>query len=127
MIVLNKNNTTDALIVTLTEKKLLPPCFYLFEFQNVTTQRKITFFKDDSDDQSPFPERYNEFDIATASLFANESAGQWLYRVYETTTTANTNTTGLNLLESGKMLLNTATGQTIIGYQPTTTYKGYGG
>ena len=127
MILLNKNNTVDKIVVTLFEKRLNPTCIYLFVFKSVTNKTEITLFKTDSDDISTATQRFNEFEIATATVFANGNEGQYMYRVYEAIDTSTTNITGMNLLETGKMLLQKNGPQTIKAHTPTTTYKGYGG
>jgi hypothetical protein len=78
-------------------------------------------------DLSPYPERYNLYSIDVSTLFATAQAGQYSYEVYEQASSTNTNITGLNLVECGKMKLLPSTSLTQQGYEPQTTYKGYAG
>lgn len=116
MIVLNLSSSSEKIIVTLTEKSTVENPTYLFTFTNVTTKSDVVTFT--STDLSNYKNRFNEFEINTASVFANKNAGQWDYVVTE----IETNT----IVENGKMKLINAT--TIKqGYEPTTTIKGYAG
>ena len=126
MLLLNKNNAVDNIIVTLFEKRLLAVAVYLFVFENVTTRSIVTFFKTESEELSATTERFNSFNISTSTLFTGDE-GQYQYRIYEAPDSTTTDTTGLNLLECGKMLLQKSAPATVKAYTPTTTYKGYGG
>lgn len=125
MILLTQGQTNETFINTLWENVTIANPVYLFEFKNVTTKRVVKFFKTALVDESIAPQRYNEFRINTAALFGNDT-GQWQYKVYQTNNETNQDTTGLILLENGKMKLQ-ATVINIKGYSPTTTYKGYAG
>ena len=124
MLLLTEGNATDNIIVTLNESKTITSPFYHFVFTNVTTNEQVIITKESTDDLSLYPDRYNEFQIATATDFLNKSAGQWNYIVYESLSV--TYDTGLNVVELGKMLLQKSTELTISGSEITTTYKGYG-
>lgn len=125
MILLTQGQTSETFITTLYENVTIVNPVFLFEFKNVTTKSIVKFFKSYSVDESIARQRYNEFRINTALLFGNE-AGQWQYKVYQTNNEISQDTTGLILLENGKMTLKAAV-INIKGYNPTTTYKGYAG
>ena len=125
MMLLN-NAVSENFIVTLTEKVTIINPVFLFVFTNVTTKAQVKFFKLSDEDLSNSPVRYNEFTMATQNIFSGQSAGQWQYEIYQTDNTLSQVTTGLVLLENGKMLLQ-GTDLIIKGHAPQTTYKGYGG
>jgi hypothetical protein len=104
MIRLTKGQTQN-IILTLTEKQLLTNPNYLFVFTNRSANTEIKFVKLNATDVSIFKDRYNEFSIVTNTDFGSSLNGQYVYEVYEQTSTTNTNPTGLNLLETGIMEL----------------------
>jgi hypothetical protein len=113
---------TQFIYVTLTEKQLLPTPNYLFRFINRQTKLDVKFILLYALDVSLFKERYNKFSIKTDKYFTLQNYGQYDYEVYETTSTSNTNEAGLNMLESGIMMLNVS--KTIFKeYQTTDIYK----
>ena len=118
MINLNKGNTADKIIVTLSENKTIADSGYRFVFTNTSTNKTVTVDFSVTDDISEFPERTNQFIIDTNTVFANYQIGQYLYTVIEIDS-------GL-ILEKGKMLL-TDVLNAIKGYSPETNYIGYGG
>jgi hypothetical protein len=126
MIVYTKGQQSDTL-VTLTESTTIVTPYYLFIFTNVSTKVVYTQIVNSTSDTSSYPERINIYTFNTISLFANAQAGQYSYEVYEQASSSNTNPSGLNLIECGKMLLNPATNLIQQGYEPQTTYKGYAG
>jgi len=107
--------TTANVILTLTEKQLLSAPNYLFVFTNRTTNYDVKFILNNAKDLSLFKERFNKFSIKVDSYFSTKLNGQWGYSVYEQTSTQNTDVTGLNLLESGVMILS----------EPETIYTEY--
>jgi hypothetical protein len=113
--------------VTLTESTTLTNPYYLFVFTNVATKVVYKVIVNSTSDLSPYPERYNLYSIDVSTLFATAQAGQYSYEVYEQASSTNTNITGLNLVECGKMKLLPSTSLTQQGYEPQTTYKGYAG
>jgi hypothetical protein len=113
--------------VTLTESTTLTNPYYLFVFTNVATKVVYKVIVNSASDLSPYPERYNLYSIDVSTLFATAQAGQYSYEVYEQASSTNTNITGLNLVECGKMKLLPSTSLTQQGYEPQTTYKGYAG
>ncbi len=104
MIRLTKGQTQN-IILTLTEKQLLTNPNYLFVFTNRSANTEVKFVKLNETDVSIFKDRYNEFSIVTNTNFGSSLNGQYVYEVYEQTSTTNTNPTGLNLLETGIMEL----------------------
>lgn len=108
MVVLTKGQT-QYVYLTLTEKELLTDPNYLFVFTGRTTNTQVRFVKLNTSDVSLFKDRYNKFSFVVNTLFPNAKDSQWVYNVYEQTSTTNTNPSGLNLLETGLMQLNEAT------------------
>ena len=126
MLVYTKGIQSDT-VVTLNESKSLIAPYYLFVFTHTTLKKVVSQIVNFSDDQSAYRERFNLFQFNTITLFQNETEGQWFYEVYEQASSTNTNPTGLNLIERGKMLLKKSTTLTQVGHEPTTIYKGYTG
>jgi hypothetical protein len=126
MIVYTIGQQSDTL-VTLNESTTLVNAYYLFVFTNVSTKVVYKQIVNSTSDTSSYPDRINIYSFNTITLFASAQAGQYSYEVYEQASSTNTNPTGLNLVECGKMLLNPATNLIQQGYEPTTTYKGYAG
>lgn len=119
MITLTKGSASERIYVTLSEKLTLADPVITFVFTHVTTKGAITFnVQLSNDDLSQYPLRYNEFAIATSTLFATSPLGQWHYTATEST--------GV-LLESGRMQYLETTNTVFSGYGPATTYKGYEG
>lgn len=116
----------QTIIVSLNESKTIAAPYYLFVFENAVTHQQVKFIKHYSEDLSGSPDRYNEFSIDEA-LFDSVPKGQYNYQVYEQTSSTNTDATGLNQVECGKMILNPETGTVRNGYTTTTTVKGYAG
>lgn len=127
MIQLIKGQTKDV-IVTLTELTTLANVYYLFVFTHETTKAVINVIKNSSSDLSQFKYRYNKFTFASG-LFANASIGKYTYSVFEQLSSSNTNITGLNLIESGKMDLNASATPTDVfnEYSTPTTFSTYAG
>lgn len=114
--------TTANVILTLTEKQLISAPNYLFVFTNRTTNYDVKFILVNAKDLSLYKERFNKFSIKVDSYFSNKLNGQWDYSVYEQTSSQNTDVTGLNLLESGVMILSEA--ETIYTeYSPSDKFK----
>jgi len=120
MIRLTKGQTQN-IILTLTEKQLLTNPNYLFVFTNRSANTEVKFVKLNAMDISEYKDRYNEFSIVTNTNFGSSLNGQYVYQVYEQTSTTNTNPTGLNLLETGIMEL-VGTPFEFTEYSTTDTY-----
>jgi hypothetical protein len=134
MLVINKNSNNEW-ILTLNELATLTNPYYLFkvtsEFKNVTK----CFIA--ASDLSDYPDRFNRFiitesdsEILTSGTVSFEPTGQWLYEVYEQTSSTNLdpasadNTTPL---EKGKILVIGTGGVVYKKHSSDIKYKGYGG
>ncbi len=121
MIQLTKG-ATQFMYLTLTEKELLSNPNYLFIFTNRSSNVEVKFVLLNASDVSLFKDRYNKFSLVTNTYFGSSLIGQYDYQVYEQTSSSNTNPSGLNMLESGIMMLNEAD-NVYTSYQTTDTYK----
>jgi hypothetical protein len=119
--------TQSETIVTLNESTTIANPYYLFVFANVSTKVEFKIIVNSTSDTSAFPDRANIYNFNTITLFSTAQAGQYSYEIYEQASSSNTNTTGLNLVECGKMLLNPSANLIQQGYEPETIYKGYAG
>jgi hypothetical protein len=126
MIVYTIGQQSDT-YVTLNESTTLANPYYLFVFTNVATKVEYKQIVNSTSDTSAYPDRINVYNYNTITLFATAQAGQYSYEVYEQLSSTNTNPSGLNLVECGKMLLNPSVNLIQQGYEPTTIYKGYAG
>ncbi len=107
MILINKN-TTNKVILTLSEKTTLTNAKYLFEVINDMSNEVKCFI---AADISTNKLRYNEFDFienVTENLligtFSLTLSGFYKYNVYEQTSTTNLNPLlALNLIDKGKL------------------------
>lgn len=109
--------------VTLTESVTLSNPYFLFVFTNVSTKEVVKVIVNSADDISSNSSRVNTFEI-DVTLFANATAGQWNYEVYEQTSSTNLDTNGLNILEVGKMILKESSEivSYSTGYSPQTKF-----
>jgi hypothetical protein len=121
MIHLTKGQT-NSIVLTLTEKQLLSNPNYLFVFTNRSSNLQVKFVQLNAADVSLYKDRYNEFNIVTNTYFGSSLNGQYVYSIYEQTSTSNTNPAGLNLLETGILELD-GTGISYTQYSTTDTYK----
>jgi hypothetical protein len=128
MLQFKQDDTAAEMILTLTEFVTLATPFYLFVFTHVETKSVVSFVKAEADDESDYPERYNQFTIDATDVFEDQPTGEWHYSVYEQESSTNTDTalTG-DLLEEGKLMLDRATGFGYSQYNSTTSYKAYNG
>ena len=107
MILINKN-TTNTVILTLSEKTTLTNAVYLFEVINDMSNEVKCFI---AADISTNKLRYNEFEFienVTEDLlngtFTLTLSGFYKYNVYEQTSTTNLNPLlALNLIDKGKL------------------------
>lgn len=74
------------------------------------------------DEQSLYTDRFNEFVIDTSTIFDGKDLGQYQYQIYEQESDSNTDVTGLNLLECGKMILKEVEADIYTSDEPTTAY-----
>ena len=121
MIQLTKG-VTQFMYLTLTEKELLTNPNYLFVFRSRSTNTEVKFVLLNNTDISLFKERYNKFSLVTNTYFNTSLIGQYTYEIYEQASSSNTNPSGLNMLESGIMMLNEAA-TIFTSYQTTDTFK----
>jgi len=112
---------TQNIYLTLTEKQLLTAPNYLFRFINRSSNEEVKFVLLNAADTSLFKDRYNKFSIVTDTYFSSSVNGMYVYEVYEEAGTG-TNITGLNMLESGIMMLNSQS-TIFTNYTTTDTYK----
>jgi hypothetical protein len=112
---------TQNIYLTLTEKQLLTDPNYLFRFINRSSNEEVKFVLLNATDTSLFKDRYNKFSIVTDTYFSSSVNGMYVYEVYEETGTS-TSITGLNMLESGIMMLNSSS-TIFTNYTTTDTYK----
>jgi len=113
---------TQFIYLTLTEKQLLTSPNYLFIFTNRSSNQQVKFVKLNNTDVSSYKDSYNKFQIVVNDYFSSSLNGQWDYQVYEQVSTSNTNPAGLNMLESGIMMLNQSA-TIFTEYTTTDTYK----
>jgi len=121
MIQLTKGTTVDV-IVTATEKVTLTAPYFLWVFTNPETDNTVTWIVSSVDDQSPFPERYNDFNMDVDVVFFMQPEGQWHYKIYEQDNDTNTDPTlATTLVEQGMLILNKAAAsiRTIKKFAPT--------
>jgi hypothetical protein len=121
MIQLTKG-VTQFMYLTLTEKELLTNPNYLFVFRSRSTNTEVKFILLNNIDISLYKDRYNKFSLVTNTYFNTSLIGQYTYEIYEQASSVNTNPSGLNMLESGIMMLNQAA-TIFTSYQTTDTYK----
>ena len=113
---------TEIIYLTLTEKELITSPNYLFRFVNRSSNLEVKFILLYAADTSLYKERYNKFSIVVNTYFTNSIKGMYTYEVYEQVSTSNLNITGLNMLESGIMTLDTIN-NVYTEYATTDTYK----
>ena len=122
MITINKGeaNTFD---LTLSEKATLTNPFYLFVFQSDITKdytRKVIA------DTSLYARRFNRFEITEGTDITFNPTGFWHYKVYEQTSSTNTDETqSTGLVEVGKLKV-IGDDTTRAKHSTTRTYKAYG-
>lgn len=128
MIQLTHGTASETIIVTLTEKMTLTSPYVLFVFTHVSTKTEVTKIFAPGADLSIYPERYNKYTVATATLFLNKPEGMWNYRAYEQVSSTNTDPDlATTLIESGKMILKPATPFEFDEYSQQQTYTQYNG
>lgn len=122
MLVITKGLQSDIMVTLQDSITLLNP-YYLFVFTNISTKEELKVIVNSADDKSNFPNRINVFEIDN-DLFEDLQTGQYIYEVYEQLSSTNVITTGLNLVENGRMILK-AVGETtnyLTGYSPQTQF-----
>lgn len=128
MLQFKQDDTAVAMILTLTEFVTLPAPYYLFVFTHVTTKDQVKFIKAEVDDESEYPDRYNQFTINAATVFSDQQTGEWHYKAYEQESAVNLDPAlAGTMLEDGKLILDRATEFEYSMYEGTTSYKTYNG
>ena len=98
----------SPIVLTLAEKQLISVPNFLFVFTGRTTNTQIKFVLLNFQDLSFARARFNKF-IIDSALFATAKIQQYIYNVYEQQSETNLDPTGLNLLETGIMVLSEPT------------------
>lgn len=128
MLEFKQDDTAVPLILTLTENVSLADPFYLFAFTHVITKDVVAFIKADADDESNYPQRYNQYTIDPSVLFDGFHPGEWHYKIYEQDNDTNLDPAlSRSVLEYGKMILNRAQEFAYELYDSPTTFKTYNG
>lgn len=118
--------TSGSIIVTLNELKTIDAPYYLFVFEHTSTRDTVKLIKNSTEDESEYPERYNEFAI-DASVFTDYQDGEWHYTIYEQSSSTNLDPALASEVENGKLKLNPATEFEYTTYNQAQTYKQYNG
>lgn len=128
MLQFKQDDTAAVMILTLTELVTINTPSYLFVFTHVTTKAVVAFVKAEANDESEYPNRYNQFTINAATVFDDQPVGEWHYKVYEQESAVNTDPDAAGtLLEYGKLLLDRATEFEFTMYDQAQSYKTYNG
>jgi hypothetical protein len=122
MIILNKSNNSESIIVTLNESTTINEPYYLFRFKHVTTNLPFEFLFSSVNDVSLYQQRFNEFIINTSDLFSDAPLGQYQYKVYERVDAGSDPIDEASLLECGKMLLKEDEAEIYSTFDTETTY-----
>ncbi len=123
MLQFKQDNTAAKTILTLTEMVTINEPQFIFVFTHVLTKSVVTIVKLESDDESDYPERYNQFTIDAVAEFDEKPTGEWHYKVFESID----GTAQGNLLEQGKLLLGPAQEFEYPQFNTPTSYKAYNG
>jgi hypothetical protein len=94
----------SPIVLTLAEKQLISVPNFLFVFTGRTTNTQIKFVLLNFQDLSFARSRFNRF-IIDYALFSTAKIQQYIYNVYEQESETNLDPAGLNLLETGIMVL----------------------
>ncbi len=128
MLEFKQDDTSAILILTLSELVSIVDANYLFVFTHVLTKNVVAFVKLQSDDESSYQARYNQFTINPSVLFAGKQPGEWHYKIYEQASDTNIDPSMAGaVLEYGKMILDRAIDFVYDKYDEATTYKTYNG
>jgi hypothetical protein len=108
-----EKNSTNVVVLTLTEKSTLPTPYYLFEFTNNINRDNVVLFT--GTDNSSYKSRYNRFNIietGTTSVNLLQSTvnlfppGMWDYTIYEQVSSTNLFVSGTtSIVEVGKVIV----------------------
>lgn len=125
MVTFNQADTGKQLILTLREKQTLTGTFFfLIVFTHLVTKTVVTKIYSQGDEESQYPDRYNEFEMNVATTFSNKPTGWWEYKAYEQPLGVNTNPAlATTLLEVGKMYLKKTTAFSFDTQESATTFS----
>jgi hypothetical protein len=110
-----ERNTTNEVVLTLTEKVTIPNPFFIFSFQHLATldeYQPLIYFT--TLDLSNYIDRYNLFEIVEDDAGSTTGGdaiplylkpGQYEYKAYESTTNSLDPNDFGSLLEEGKMVV----------------------
>lgn len=128
MLEFKQDDTSIALILTLTELVSLPNPYFLFVFTHVITKDAVAFLKSGDDDESDYPDRFNQYTVNPADLFGDAPVGEWHYKIYEQEDNANLDPSLSGaVLEYGKMILDRDEEFAFAQYDSPTAFKTYNG
>lgn len=123
-----QDDNIAPIVVTLTEFVTIPAPYYLFVFTHVETRNVAAFVKSEAEDESDYPQRYNQFTIDAAAVFLDQPTGEWHYKAYQQSSSTNTNPElSGEVLEEGKLILDRAVSFRYKQYDSATSYKVYNG
>lgn len=128
MLEFKQTDTAAEVILTLTEFETINDPYYLFVFTHVLTKDVVAFIKSQSDDESSYPVRYNQFTIDPTIVFAAAEPGEWHYEIHEQP--GNTNLDPLlsgAILEYGKLIIDRDPEFAFEMYDSQTSFKTYNG
>ena|SRR5690348_17129793 len=128
MLQFKQDDTAAMIVLTLTELVTVNTPYYLFVFTHVTTKDQVAFVKAEADDESEYPDRYNQFTIDASNVFDGKPVGEWHYKVHEQESAINTDPAAAGaVLEFGKMILDRSAEFGFTKYETTTSFKVYNG
>ena len=95
---INVYEGNNTIYLTLSETQVLTTPNSLFRFVHRTTGEELAFVKKNTDDVSAYKSRYNQFVLKDSDF---SSVGQYVYYIYEQTSTSNTDPEKATLIETG--------------------------
>ncbi len=115
----------NKIILTLSEKATLTSPNWLFYFKSRNTNETVAFVILNNADLSTYQERFNAFNITVNSYFTGKLPGEWLYQIYEQTSSSNLiPSQATSMVESGQATLNDTSQFSFTTYSnQTNTYK----
>lgn len=128
MLEFRQSDTSIALILTLKELTSIADANYLFVFTHILTKDVVAFVKTAGEDESLYQDRYNQYTVNPATLFAGKQIGEWNYAVYEQASAINTDPAQAGAaVEYGKLIIERQTDFSFTQFDTPTTYKTYNG
>lgn len=104
------------------ENCFLPDPYFLFIFTHRLTNAVVRFV---GTQESLYPQRYDLVTIDVSTYFDGKDLDMWTYSIYEQADNGNTDETGLNMIETGFMRLQ-STNAEMSAYEANNTFKTYG-